>query len=60
VPDTDLGYVLLFLLNNPYFQRKSKESTMFPLVMQVFLLYLQRISTKADRAMIVGREILFT
>ena len=33
---------------------------MFPLVMQVFLLYLQRISTKADRAMIVGREMLFT
>jgi len=60
VPDTDLGYVLLFLLNNPYFQRKSKENIMFPLVMQVFLLYLQRISTKADRAMIVGREMLFT
>ena len=44
------------LLKILYFQRKHKEKHGFPLVIETYLLYLQRISIKPNVIMIIGRE----
>ena len=47
---------MLFLLKVLYFQRKHKEKHIFPLVIETFLLCLQRNLTKPYFTMIIGRE----
>ena len=37
------SFIAFFLLNSHYFQRKHEEKAMFPLIIRIFLFYLQRI-----------------